>query len=81
MSFLEKFDLKDKLVNNFSLDSYDYIVDCIFGYGLNRALDDEQVNLINRVNSSSAYIYSVDVPSGLNPLTGETSPVCINCNC
>ena len=30
MSILEKFNLSDKLVNNFSLDSYDYIVDCIF---------------------------------------------------
>ena len=81
MSILEKFNLSDKLVNDFPLDSYDYIVDCIFGYGFNRDLDDEQVKLINRVNSSSAYIYSVDVPSGLNPLTGETCPVCVKCNC
>ena len=81
MSFLEKFDLKDKLVNNFSPDCYDYIVDCIFGYGFNRDLDHEQVNLINRVNSSSTYTYSVDVPSGLNPLTGKTCPVCVKCDC
>ena len=77
--FLEKFNLRDKLVNNFSLDSYDYIIDCIFGYGFNRDLNDEQVELINRVNSSSAYIYSVDVPSGLNPSTGEPQPVCVKC--
>ena len=38
MSILEKFNLSDKLVNNFSLDSYDYIVDCIFGYGFNLSL-------------------------------------------
>ena len=79
--YLEKFNLKDKLVDNYSLDSYEYIVDCIFGYGFNRDLDDEQINLVNRVNSSSAYIYSIDVPTGLNPSTGETCPVCVNCSC
>ena len=81
LSYLKKFDLKDKLVNNFSTDTHDFIVDCIFGYGFNRDLDDEKVNLINRVNSSSAYIYSIDVPSGLNPSTGDTCPVCIKCDC
>ena len=81
LTYLEKFNLNDKLVNDISLDSYDYIVDCIFGCGFNRDLDDEQIDLINRVNSSGAYVYSIDIPSGLNPSTGETSPVCVKCNC
>lgn len=44
----------------------DIIVDCIFGTGLNREVGGEYATVIEKINGSSAYVLSVDVPSGLN---------------
>lgn len=41
------------------------IVDCIFGIGFNGVPDAVSENVFNRINSSSAAVVSVDVPSGL----------------
>jgi len=43
----------------------DIIVDAIFGIGLNRAPDIWVAKLIKHLNSSSAFVLSVDIPSGL----------------
>lgn len=41
------------------------IIDAIFGTGLNRAPSGEYAALIGSINSSEAFVISVDVPSGL----------------
>jgi len=48
-----------------SLDSEDIIIDAIFGIGLNRPPDQWVERLIQHLNDSSAFVVSVDVPSGL----------------
>ncbi len=48
-----------------------WIVDALFGIGLNRPLDDPWRQLIDAVNNSGVPILAVDVPSGLNADTGE----------
>ncbi len=47
------------------------IIDGLFGIGLNRALDDGWQKFIAAVNASKIPVLAVDVPSGLNPETGE----------
>ena len=49
-----------------SLDSYDIIVDCLFGSGLNRELDGSSIKLINVLNSMASYKIACDIPSGIN---------------
>ena len=49
----------------------DWIVDGLFGIGLNRPLDEAWQTCIQRINASRASVLSVDVPSGLNAATGE----------
>ncbi|APW64558.1 bifunctional ADP-dependent (S)-NAD(P)H-hydrate dehydratase/NAD(P)H-hydrate epimerase [Poseidonibacter parvus] len=44
----------------------DIIVDCIFGTGLNKALDDDAVLLINELNSLDAIKIACDIPSGIS---------------
>lgn len=44
----------------------DIIVDCLFGTGLNRTVSGEYKSVINAINSSKAYVISVDIPSGIN---------------
>lgn len=41
------------------------IIDALFGIGLTRELDDDYRNTIQRINSSGAYVVSIDVPSGM----------------
>ena len=63
-----------------NISCYKFIIDGIFGYGLNRILDEKYINLIKLINSSSAYIISIDIPSGLNHDTGTPMPIAIQSN-
>jgi hydroxyethylthiazole kinase-like uncharacterized protein yjeF len=47
-----------------------WIVDALFGTGLNRALDEDWCKLIEAINGCGIPILAVDVPSGLNADTG-----------
>ena len=46
----------------------DIIVDCIFGTGLNKPLDDKSINLLNTLNSYNSYKIACDIPSGIDNL-------------
>lgn len=47
------------------------IVDCIFGVGLNRALDEFYIEVITTINSLDKKIIAIDAPSGLDCNTGK----------
>ncbi len=55
-----------KIVNE--LFEVDIIVDCLFGTGLNKPLDEESINLINTLNSYNSFKIACDIPSGINNL-------------
>jgi len=46
----------------------DIIVDCIFGTGLNKDLDETSINLINQLNSFKSFKIACDIPSGIDSL-------------
>lgn len=48
-----------------------WLIDGLFGIGLNRPLDGQWRNLIESINRSGCPVLSVDVPSGLNAATGR----------
>ncbi|MBI2208481.1 NAD(P)H-hydrate epimerase [Candidatus Woesearchaeota archaeon] len=50
---------------------YDIIVDSIFGTGIHGSIEDSLAALIKNLNKSKAYKVSMDIPSGINPDTGE----------
>ncbi len=52
----------------------DVIVDAIFGIGLNRSPDEWVGNLITHINTSGAFVLSVDIPSGLPMGSGAWEP-------
>ena len=45
----------------------DFVIDALFGIGLNRAVEGWPADLINLINTSQAFVLSIDMPSGLAP--------------
>jgi len=57
--------------------SCDVVVDCLFGSGLNKDLNEASIELIRRVNYLKAYKLACDIPSGINS-NGEVKSVAFN---
>ncbi|MCK5110784.1 MAG: NAD(P)H-hydrate dehydratase [Arcobacteraceae bacterium] len=55
----------------------DIIVDCLFGSGLTRALDEKSQKIIQRLNKIDGFKIACDIPSGINS-NGQISPICFN---
>jgi NAD(P)H-hydrate epimerase len=53
-----------------SLQTCDFLVDGLFGFGLERSLEGEIATTINQLNQWSKPVVSIDVPSGLHTDTG-----------
>lgn len=64
-----------ELLNN--LDKFDIIIDGILGTGILGEIREPQASAITFINKQNAFKLAVDVPSGLNPDTGETNQVCV----
>jgi len=52
-------------------DDYDIIIDALLGTGVKGEIKEPIASVIDHINSSKAYKIAVDVPSGINPDTGE----------
>jgi hydroxyethylthiazole kinase-like uncharacterized protein yjeF len=48
------------------INSCDILVDCLFGTGLNKNLDEKSQYIINTMNSIDAFKIACDIPSGIN---------------
>ncbi len=59
-------------------DTYDCIVDAIFGTGLNREVSGEFAAAIDWINNQNNHIFSVDIPSGLEADTGNILGCAVN---
>ncbi len=55
----------------------DIIVDCLFGSGLTRALNEKSQKIIQRLNKIDGFKIACDIPSGINS-NGQISPICFN---
>jgi hydroxyethylthiazole kinase-like uncharacterized protein yjeF len=52
-------------INNLPLE-VDVVVDCLFGSGLSRDLDESALNIIETMNYIDGYKLACDIPSGIN---------------
>ena len=59
-------------------NEYDIIIDAILGIGIHGRLNSEISAVIDDINNSKAYKVSVDIPTGLNPDSGEIIDKCVN---
>ena len=58
----------------------DVIVDGIFGTGISGEIREPYASAITYINQTDCYKFAVDVPSGLNPQTGETANIYTKCD-
>ncbi|OEU67510.1 MAG: carbohydrate kinase [Desulfovibrio sp. S3730MH75] len=65
-----------------TLPKSDIIIDALLGTGFNNELRPFAKLIVEAINSEKpdSYILSVDVPSGLNGLTGKVQPVAVRAN-
>jgi NAD(P)H-hydrate epimerase len=56
------------------------IIDGIFGTGVKGEIRDPHASAIELINKSKAYVVSVDIPSGMDPNTGEVHDSCVKAN-
>ncbi len=60
---------------------YDVIVDALFGVGLTRDVTGIYAEQIEKINQSGAYIYAVDIPSGISAEDGAVCGVAVKADC
>lgn len=59
-------------------DEYDIIIDAILGIGIYGGLNREISAIIDDINNSKAYKVSVDIPTGMDPDTGNIVEKSVN---
>ena len=63
--------MKIPIVTNMVSDSYDIIIDGIFGVGLNREITGMAATIIEQANKCHVKKISLDIPSGIHSSTGR----------
>jgi len=58
----------------------DVIIDGILGTGISGEIREPYASAINFINDANCYKFAVDVPSGLDPQTGETANIFTKCD-
>lgn len=53
-------------------------IDALLGTGLNRPLDDRFTAAINFLNAQPAPVFAIDIPSGIDALTGQIHGTCVH---
>lgn len=59
-------------------DNAQIIVDCIFGIGFHGEADAVTASVFDKINSSSASVISIDIPSGLSGDSGNVDTTAVN---
>jgi NAD(P)H-hydrate epimerase len=63
-----------------SIGKADVIVDAIFGTGVKGGIREPHASVIETINTSKAFKVAVDIPSGLDPNTGEVRAQAVEAN-
>ena len=72
-----------KLISGDSINfdfSPDILVDAILGTGITGEIREPYASAINYINETKCYKFGVDVPSGLDPQTGDTANIFTKCD-
>ena len=67
------------ITSNLKPKSYNLIVDCLFGSGLNKNLKADVIDLIEKLNNIDCFKLACDIPTGIN-IDGIPSPIAFKAN-
>ncbi|WP_419783668.1 NAD(P)H-hydrate dehydratase [Maridesulfovibrio sp.] len=62
---------------NVALPEADIIIDALLGTGFSGELKPFAQGIVEAVNAAESFVFSVDIPSGLNGLTGYPQPIAV----
>ena len=81
-SILEKMKSVQLIIgNSFEIDFQpDVIIDGILGTGITGEIREPYASAINYINETNCFKFAVDVPSGLDPQTGEIANIYTKCD-
>ena len=65
---------------SYDMNQADIIIDALLGTGVQGEVREPFFSLINKVNNAKAFVYAVDVPSGVNANTGEVANIAVRAN-
>jgi hydroxyethylthiazole kinase-like uncharacterized protein yjeF len=68
---IQFFDVSYYEIDLVDFDTYDIIIDAILGTGTSGEIKGVMAAVIDLINESKAFKISVDIPTGINPTTGE----------
>ena len=85
----EEFCAQKRILENLSFEllkecdckRYDVIVDALFGVGLTREVTGVFAEIIREINASGAYIYGMDMPSGISSENGKICGCAVKADC
>ncbi len=60
-----------------AVEKADIVLDAVFGTGVKGPVRELQAEAIRMINRSKGVVVAIDLPSGLDPLTGDVSSVCV----
>ncbi len=60
-------------IESIDFSDYDTIIDAVFGTGAHGAIQDPIATILTKVSKAKAFKVALDVPSGIDPDTGEKS--------
>lgn len=66
---------KEELLSQ--IDCADVVIDCLFGTGLTRPIKGIYKEIITRINQCPNKVISIDIPSGIDGLTGKVQGVAV----
>ena len=66
------------LTDDVDFDEYDIIIDAILGIGIQGRLNSIISAVIDDINSSKAHKVAVDIPTGIDPDSGDVADKCVN---
>lgn len=61
-------------------ESFDFVIDAVFGIGLSRNLSEEYCSIIQKINAIKAIKFAVDMPSGIHSDNGQIMGNAIKCD-
>ncbi len=82
LTMIEKLGVACSYLPEYDIDllpSIDIVIDGLFGTGLVGEIREERLRWIKRVNrvGKNAFVLALDIPSGLNGITGEPMPIAV----